>query len=115
MGMTTSETNATKADRFTKAALAALEAARLPQLNDENRETLRLEAETALRAASNYSKLALADAIDRSFPSFPHSGMEFTSGGVDLMDDEVAGRIREHVLAHETSVGRHRAEEVTNA
>lgn len=88
--MTTNQNNhAAQADHFVKAAQAAMFAAR----ESDDPDALYREAKFAINAASIHSRLAVAEAVQRSFPALPFEttealpghlaeyGIEMTAGG----------------------------------
>lgn len=86
------EPAASVADRHVKAAQAALVALQDVNLGDfDQREQLKREVEFALDAAQVYSRLAVAEAVERSFPALPDA-FEFTLGG-----DVIDFKMREHM------------------
>lgn len=105
------ENAAQVADRYVKAAKAVLTTLEdSDEWTDEQREYLQLEVEFAMQAASVYSRCAVAEAIERSFPGLVADGpvpvgLRMTLGGVDLEGDEIGKRMVEHIREHERSTG----------
>lgn len=91
------ESAASTADRYVKAAKASLEALREVPIGDYDLiDQHRREIEHAMDAAQVYSHLAIAEAVERSFPALPDA-LDFTIGGVPIDEDEINAKLREHV------------------
>lgn len=106
MTTTHTESAAEKADRFLQAAQAGMESLREPNVQASDRAQLMLEIELALNASRIFSRLAVAQAIERSFPGLVAEPAEGRHRA-EYTDDALPGPIEDYGIAPATYLDRY--------